>query len=481
MVELETKDAWIWFLELLVKDLDIEHEGRGWVFISDKQKGLIPAFEEVVPRAHIRFCVRHMWTNFTKLFPGKVMKDKMWACAKATTLPYFQKEMNEMKSLDDDAYKWMTAPERPAIHWCRAFFNTDVDCDIMINNICESFNAWILDARGKPPVTMFEELRVKLMRRIAVRKEKMEGYHGNICPKPRAIIETNKEKAAVDCIATFNGGDIAEVDNIEGSKNVVNLAMRTCTCRRWDLTGIPCKHAISAIYMKREDPDDYVAACYLKKTYMSIYSNLVQPVNSMDLWFRGEDPPILPPQYTRQPGRPKTKRFKHASEKVTDGGVKLRRVQRSLRCRNCGQVGHNIKSCQRHLPPKEKKTAALNRKRKNSNEEGQTSENQSKKAKKQSMTNNELRQKAKERAEYQRKKMAALKASRLEANRSAPKASRPQQAAASAKQTSRPVQAASAPAGSRPVQSSKASRKQDATATRSSQRIKQYSGKGDGK
>ncbi|XP_062013810.1 uncharacterized protein LOC133730190 [Rosa rugosa] len=211
MVELETKDAWIWFLELLVKDLDIEHEGRGWVFISDKH--LIPAFEEVVSRAHIRFCVRHMWTNFTKLFPGKVMKDQMWACAKATTLPYFQKEMNEMKSLDDDAYKWMTAPERPAIHWCQAFFNTDVDCDIMINNICESFNAWILDAR-----------------------------------------ETNKEKAVVDCIATFNGGDIAEVDNIEGSKNVVNLAMRTCTCRRWDLTGIPCKHAISAIYMKREDP-----------------------------------------------------------------------------------------------------------------------------------------------------------------------------------------------------------------------------------
>ncbi|KAL6141539.1 hypothetical protein ACLB2K_059827 [Fragaria x ananassa] len=181
MVEAESKDSWIWFLELLAKDLNIEHEGRGWIFISDKQK------------------------------------DQMWACAKSTTLPYFQKEMKTMKELELDAYKWLTAKERPAKHWCRAYFNTVVDCDIMINNICESFNGWILEARGKSPVTMFEELRVKLMKRIANRKRKMEAYHGNICPKIREIVEKIKLKAATDCTPTFNGGDIAEIENIEGT------------------------------------------------------------------------------------------------------------------------------------------------------------------------------------------------------------------------------------------------------------------------
>ncbi|XP_062023137.1 uncharacterized protein LOC133739371 isoform X2 [Rosa rugosa] len=475
MVEAESKDSWMWFLELMVSDLNIEHEGRGWTFISDKQKGLIPAFKEVVPRAHIRFCVRHMWTNFTKLFPGKVMKDQMWACAKSTTLPYFQKEMEDMKALDFDAYKWLTAKDRPAIHWCRAYFNTDGDCDIMINNLCESFNSWILEARGKPPVTMFEELRVKLMKRVAMRKEKMEAYHGNICPKPRVVIEKNKLRAGTDCIPTFNGGDIAEVENIDGSKNVVNLRMRTCTCRRWDLSGIPCKHAISAIYLKRHDPDDYVAACYLKKTYMSIYNNLIQPVNSMDLWSRTKDPAILPPQYSRQPGRPKIARMKDASERVQEGGVKLARVQRSLRCSNCKQVGHNLKTCQRHLPPKEK-AAVVNKKRKLNTQEEQTSKNQSKQGKKSPMTKNELRQKAKKRAEYQRKKKAALKASKLEANKSTPKRSRPVQAA-STQQSSRPVQAGSAPTSTRSVQGSNPSTKQAATPSRSSQRVRQNSGK----
>ncbi|XP_062014543.1 uncharacterized protein LOC133731104 [Rosa rugosa] len=439
MVEAESKDSWMWFLKLMVSDLNIEHEGRGWTFISDKQKGLILAFKEVVPRAHIRFCVRHMWTNFTKLFPGKVMKDQMWACAKSTTLPYFQKEMEDMKALDFDAYKWLTAKDRPAIHWCRAYFNTDGDCDIMINNLCESFNSWILEARGKPPVTMFEELRVKLMKRVAMRKEKMEAYHGNICPKPRVVIEKNKLRAGTDCIPTFNGGDIAEVENIDGSKNVVNLTMRTCTCRRWDLSGIPCKHAISAIYLKRHDPDDYVVACYLKKTYMSIYNNLIQP----------------------------------------EGGVKLARVQRSLRCSNCKQVGHNLKTCQRHLPRKEK-AAVVNKKRKLNTQEEQTSKNQSKQGKKSPMTKNELRQKAKERAEYQRKKKAALKASKLEANKSTPKRSRPVQAA-STQQSSRPIQAGSAPTSTRSVQGSNPSTNKAATPSRSSQRVRQNSGKGAGK
>nr|XP_011459364.1 PREDICTED: uncharacterized protein LOC105349940 [Fragaria vesca subsp. vesca] len=204
----------------------------------------------------------------------------------------------------------------------------------------------------------------------------MEAYHGNICPNIREIVEKTKLKAATDCTPTFNGGDIAEVENIEGTKNVVNLARRTYTCRRWDLCGIPCKHAISAIYLKREDPDDYVSRCYLKTTYMSIYNNLIQPVNSMDLWSRGEDPPIQPPQYSRQPGRPKKTRNKATYEKQKDGVTVRKMMQKSLRCGNCGQQGHNRKTCQRHLPSKEKATAAVSKKRKLNTEEGQAAQTQ---------------------------------------------------------------------------------------------------------
>ncbi|XP_024176584.2 uncharacterized protein LOC112182337 isoform X2 [Rosa chinensis] len=471
MVENETKDSWIWFLQLLGKDLDINDGGAGWTFISDKQKGLMPAFDDVVPLAHIRFCARHMWTNFTKLFPGKQMKDQMWKCAKATTIPFYLKEMEDMKQLNEKAYDWMKEPERPPKHWCRAFFNTAQQCDILINNLCESFNGWIRDARGKPPLSMFEEIRVKLMTRIQLRRAKMQAYHGNICPKARKTLEKNKLKAATDCISTFNGGHQAEVENFGGSKNTVDLNLRTCSCRRWDLSGIPCKHAVSAIFQKREDPDDYVAECYLKKTYMAIYSNLIMPVNGMDLWLRGEGPAMLPPQYTRQPGRPKTVRIKDSSEKAKGSGTKLGRVQKSLKCGNCGVLGHNMKTCHRHLPPKEK-SSALNKRRKLNNGEG--SETQIKKGKKTTLTKNELRKKAKETAEYQRKKMASMKASRAARTKSAPIGSR---SVPPPPAPTRPPPTAS----SRPVQSSQASSTKAANPTRTSQRIRQNSGTGGGK
>nr|XP_011468546.1 PREDICTED: uncharacterized protein LOC101315264 [Fragaria vesca subsp. vesca] len=230
MVENENKDSWIWFLELLCKDLDIKEDGVGWVFISDKQKGLIPACQMVVPSAEIRFCVRHMWTNFIKLFRGKVLKDQMWKCVRNTTMPYYLKDIEEMNDLDKDAYKWMTHEDRPPRHWCQVFFNTTSNCDIMDNNICESFNAVIVDARKKPPITMFEEIRWKLMKRIQMRRQIMDKYEHNICPKPRDTLEKNKIKSA-DCTLTFNGGDRFEVENIQGTKNVVDLRLRTCSCR----------------------------------------------------------------------------------------------------------------------------------------------------------------------------------------------------------------------------------------------------------
>ena len=48
----------------------------------------------------------------------------------------------------------------------------------------------------------------------------------------------------------MNGAGKFKVDKFSGSKRVVDLVAQTCSCRTWDLTGIPSTHAISAIYAK---------------------------------------------------------------------------------------------------------------------------------------------------------------------------------------------------------------------------------------
>ena len=86
IVEIESKSSWIWFLELLIADLGIQN-GLAWVFISDKQKGLIPAMQTVLPNTEHRMCVRHLYNNFRGQHTGLALKHLLWAAVRATTLP----------------------------------------------------------------------------------------------------------------------------------------------------------------------------------------------------------------------------------------------------------------------------------------------------------------------------------------------------------------------------------------------------------
>ncbi|XP_034204500.1 uncharacterized protein LOC117618861 [Prunus dulcis] len=89
VVEMESKISWIWFLQLLIEDLQIEN-GKAWVFMSDKQKGLIPAIETLLPTAEHRMCVRHLYSNFRTEHAGLALKNILWAVTRATTIPWYE-------------------------------------------------------------------------------------------------------------------------------------------------------------------------------------------------------------------------------------------------------------------------------------------------------------------------------------------------------------------------------------------------------
>ncbi|XP_074266000.1 uncharacterized protein LOC141588456 [Silene latifolia] len=84
VVEVENKDSWCWFLKLLSADLG-KVESEGMTFMSDMQKGLLDALNRVVPKAEVRYCVRHMWSNFKLTWSGEVYKETFWSAVRATT------------------------------------------------------------------------------------------------------------------------------------------------------------------------------------------------------------------------------------------------------------------------------------------------------------------------------------------------------------------------------------------------------------
>ncbi|XP_021744830.1 uncharacterized protein LOC110710797 [Chenopodium quinoa] len=120
-VEVENKETWSWFLECLKQSLDDLEMGGGFTYMSDRQKGLLEAFEEVVPFAEKRFCAD------------------------------FEIAMESIRFLSEDAYEYLD--NIPAQHWSRHAFSTNCKSNMLLNNMCETFNACIREARDKPILT----------------------------------------------------------------------------------------------------------------------------------------------------------------------------------------------------------------------------------------------------------------------------------------------------------------------------------------
>ncbi|XP_075092413.1 uncharacterized protein LOC142172647 [Nicotiana tabacum] len=137
-------------------------------------------------------------------------------------------------------------------YWCRAFFLEHSKCDIVENNMCETFNSWILAPRHKSIITMLEDIRHKVVRRHVDMIQFAETWITDISHMARVILEENKELSRKCKVLSF-GTDRFEVDEYE-YRYIVNLRKRTCTCRSWQLRGIPCAHAICEIYHQEEEP-----------------------------------------------------------------------------------------------------------------------------------------------------------------------------------------------------------------------------------
>nr|GMD04203.1 Zinc knuckle family protein [Ipomoea batatas] len=103
--------------------------------------------------------------------------------------------------------------------------------------------------------------------------------------------------------------EIYQVDDENFKPFKVDLSARQCSCRKWDLSGIPCTHAIAAIRKKGDLPKHHVHDCYTVEHYLRSYGPAILPIRAKELWHKTTMPPPLPPKYKPQPGRPKMKRM----------------------------------------------------------------------------------------------------------------------------------------------------------------------------
>ncbi|XP_060210677.1 uncharacterized protein LOC132637635 [Lycium barbarum] len=211
-----------------------------------------------------------------------------------------------MAELSEEAKEHLL--EYPIETWCRSFFDTICKNQKVENNLVESFNSWIVEPRHKPIIGMLEEIRLKVME----------------------MMRSNEEEVS-------EGTD----------KHIVNLATKKCSCRVWDLTGIPCPHAIKALLHSKLDPKKEIHWWYSKEAYILTYHYKLQPVPGPKFWKIDPLAAMEPPPFVKLVGRPreKRKRDKDALKRQTEWVAPRR--GRVMSCSTCGVVGHNARGCEK--------------------------------------------------------------------------------------------------------------------------------------
>ncbi|GJS41416.1 pentatricopeptide repeat-containing protein [Tanacetum coccineum] len=147
------------------------------------------------------------------------------------------------------------------------------------------------------------------------------------------------------------GGNLFEVRN--GSETFkVDEHNRTCTCRMWQLSGLPCPHSIVVIFKINKRAEDYIPNCFRKDAYFKAYHQYMTPVGGMTFWPDSSMySTVLPPKPRTMPGRPRKHRIRAPHERQFPNRVSRAGVE--MTCQNCFEKGHNKSSCSKAkvIPP----------------------------------------------------------------------------------------------------------------------------------
>ena len=97
--------------------------------------------------------------------------------------------------------------------WSKSHFSDHPKSDVLLNNMCESFNAAILQARDKPIITLVEMVRTYIMKRIVSKREAAEKWKQPVAPRIWKLIESSKSQAT-ECISDYCGDMKFEVSDM---------------------------------------------------------------------------------------------------------------------------------------------------------------------------------------------------------------------------------------------------------------------------
>ncbi|XP_057958959.1 uncharacterized protein LOC131151661 isoform X1 [Malania oleifera] len=336
VVDAESDENWHWFLMELKSAVSAS---RPITFVADFQNGLKESLAEIFGNGFHGFCLRFLAEKLNKDLKGqfshearRLMVQDFYAAAQAHGLEAFQQCTESIKSISLEAFNWVIQSEPD--HWANAFFR-GARYNHMTSNFGQMFYSWVSEANELPITQMVDVLRGKMMELIYTRRVDSSQWVTRLTPSKEEKLQ--KETSTAQSLQVLlSHGNTFEVRG--ETVDVVDIDHWDCSCRGWQLTGLPCCHAIAVFECIGRSPYDYCSRYFTVESYRLIYAESIHPVPNVDRPVQSESihlgVTVTPPPTKRPPGRPKTKQ----AESIDI-------IKRQLQCSKCKGLGHNKKTC----------------------------------------------------------------------------------------------------------------------------------------
>lgn len=338
VVDVENAENWIWFLSELQKALEMNTQNIPHLtFLSDGQKGITDVIKCKFSNSYHAFCLQHLSESIGKEFKNSRLIHLLWKAAYATTAIGFKEKIAEIEEVSPEAVRWLE--QFSPSHWALVY-SDGTRYGHLSSNVKE-FKKWILEALELPVIQLVECIHSKLIAEFEERRLKSSSWFSVLVPSAEERIRESVNRGSTYQVVRSDEVEF-EVLSIERS-DIVNIGTRSCSCRDWQLYGIPCSHAVAALMSCRKDVYSFSEKCFSVSSYREAYSKEINPILGNIEWQRtGETLAdhddgrlVRPPKFRRPPGRPEKKICIES----------INREKHTVHCSQCKQTGHYKTTC----------------------------------------------------------------------------------------------------------------------------------------
>lgn len=346
VVDMENDESWTWFLSELHKALEMNTERiPELTFLSHGQKTIADAVKRKFPGSFHAICLRYLTESLGKEFRNSRLVQLLWRSAYSTSILGFKEKLAEIQEVSPEAAKWIQ--EHPPNQWALVHFEGKRYGHLSSN--IDEFNHWVFEARELPIIQVIEHIHNKLMSEFEARRAESNTWFSFLAP--------SAEKQLVEAINHASTYQVLRSDEVEFEvisterSDIVNIGTHSCSCRDWQLYGIPCSHAAAALISSRKDVNAFTEKYFTADSYRRTYSRQIHPIPCKIEWTKETDDQaqaqtqtqlddetlmVRPPKFRRPPGRPEKKRI--CIEEVN-------REKHIVHCSRCNQTGHYKTTC----------------------------------------------------------------------------------------------------------------------------------------